>query len=313
MCIRTRKRHAQSALTAVLLACMSLPLGAARADGPTVHDRVVVARGDGYPTPQTEQPVWEVDLAAAQDWAIAVFHQGYDVGKRVAYSVGWYDPNLPGWNWDPNTYEDRVPLPEGTDDTWDPSIAADPNTGDFVAVAMGNGRPGEVLVSTLDPNYAEPRPGTWRPLRPGDDDYGADKPWIITGQQTPHGREFYVVWCMDHSDAGEPDGFGYARTVDGGVNWTDVSDMAITVDGERVTGGWCAQHTTNMADPSAPIYVAYRHGSEFRFLKGVDIQDPNDPNEPADLNNPRVTFHHLGTRVFPHFGPLGGGTSMFYL
>lgn len=61
---------------------------AARADGPTVDPRVVIARGNGYPTPETLLPVWEVDLAAAQDWAIGVFHQDVITQKRVAYSVG---------------------------------------------------------------------------------------------------------------------------------------------------------------------------------------------------------------------------------
>jgi len=124
-------------------------------------------------------------------------------------------------------------------------------------------------------------------------DRSADKPWIITGQEMAYGREFYVVWCVDKPGAGDPPGFAYARTVDGGQHWTAEPNMPIRVNGERVLGGWCAQHATVPGNPEAPIYVAYRAaGNSFRFLKGVDV----DTDLPA---NPRVSFVQLTTGIMP--------------
>ena len=57
-------------ILAVPLVIGFLASNVARADGPTVDPRVVIARGNGYPTPDRLEPVWEVDPAAAQDWAI---------------------------------------------------------------------------------------------------------------------------------------------------------------------------------------------------------------------------------------------------
>lgn len=104
----------------------------------------------------------------------------------------------------------------------------------------------------------------------------------------------------------DPLGFGYARTVDGGQHWTAEPNMPITVDGERVTGGWCAQHSTVSGNPAAPIYVGYRTApNSFRFLKGIDV----DTDLPS---NPRVRFVQLTTGVMPGNGP-GGGPGVFPL
>jgi len=101
-----------------------------------------------------------------------------------------------------------------------------------------------------------------------------DKPYLVAGEQTPSGQEFYIVYML--SDFGSVN-YKYLRSIDGGLNW---SGGLIEVGTEPVSGIFPAQPAVSGADP---LYVAYIQSviggtDRIRFLVGTDVDGPS--NEP---------------------------------
>lgn len=97
---------------------------------------------------------------------------------------------------------------------------------------------------------------------------------------------------MDNPPGPEtPGGYAYQRSTDGGVTWhpSNVDDMAIKVDGQRITGTFCAQQAL-ASDGS--YFMAYAEDllsptspQEIRFLRAVD--------DDSISGSPRLTFAKL--------------------
>lgn len=312
----TRTRHFR-----LIVVCLAATLVGGSTIAFTVYPRQIAATWGENPNDPT--PVWETAVATDGATAIAVYHRGkaeQSPKKKIAYSVGSYDPNNPSQPW---TWEEKgLIIADEYDVTFDPSIVYDPTSEEFVCVAAGYYTPDEekqIIVSFYDPNEAVPEFGAWTPvarrlddLQDPNDNALVDKPWLVAGENTIWGRELYIVWF--DAPAGEQAGYAYARSVDGGQTW---SWDEIKVDSNRITGIFCAQpacrqrvHEPNEPtydpdDPNNPfegdpLYIAYRHDNNtIGFLAGMD--DNSDPN------NPGLTFSYLtGATQIEHQAPLDG-------
>jgi len=276
----------------VLVGAAALVSKSAVAAGPTVSAWQTAAT-DGEPN----TPVYETDLAIGGDTAIAVFISNYHGSgdRKIGYSEATYDPNSDSWSWD-ETRETFIRHPdEETGDLFDPSIIYDPTNGQFVAVCQGGwdnpdeGQPDEarIFVSYFDPSQDDEF-DVWDDIAQRPEGAFMEKPWCVLGQEVNGDREYYVVW-QDRPATEQDDGYAYARSTDGGANWTWDE---IEVDNERVLGGFCAQPATDPDDRNAPLYIAYISGGDIYFLKGVD-------------DGSGVSFSRL---TMPLFIP-GGGTA----
>jgi hypothetical protein len=280
----------------LIIVCLGAIVISGSAIAFTVYPRQVAATyGED---PNDPLPVWETHVATDGTTAIAVYHRGkaeQQPIKRIAYTVGSYDPNDP--NHDPNqpwTWQEKGVIDTGIyESVWDPTIAYDPTLRRFVAAAGATDNDTEeshIVVSFYDPNDAAPGFTEWAPISWD----GADKPWLIAGEKTTWGRELYIIWGQDP--------VRYARSVKGGAD-PDPNDPntpttwgtgQITIGGDAVRGTFCAHPACRQrvnepnepTDPSDPLYIAYRRdGKTIRFLKGVD--DNTDPNSPT------LTFSYL--------------------
>lgn len=255
----------------------------------------------------TTEPLWETWLAVGPERAIAVYNWGQvavESARRVGYAVGHYngDPGVEDWEWLEEGLIRR--LSSAFDRIVDPSIVYEPagwgDSGYFVAAAFANdsdqGRRNALLISEYDLGAPDPSFTVWQPVAYRD---SLDKPWLVRGQRTAAGREYYVIWLGEKENPNLPGvwGYSYLRTRDSWQNWTqpesglpeDVGGKFVRASGQHVTGDFCAQPAINPDDPDGPLYVAYRLGDKIRFLRGVD--DDRDPGDP------RVRFSHL-LRIF---------------
>ncbi len=288
------RRQLQQISCCVLLAGTTLVSRPALAAGPTVSAWQTAAT-DGEPN----TPVFETDLAIGADRAIAVFISNYEVSgnRRISYSEGTYDPGTDFWSWD-ETREQFIRQPALVRDLFDPSVTYDPTLNRFLAVCEGYyDAPGEeddekrILFATFDATQPELGFTYWDKIaaRPRSGTF-MDKPWCVLGQEDDGNREYYVVW-WDRPATEQDRGYAYARSTDGGGNWTWDE---IEVDNERVLGGFCAQPVTDPNDVDAPLYIAYLSGGDIYFLKGVDDGDG-------------VSFSHV---TMPLYIPGGGPASV---
>ncbi len=270
---------------------MALVSNSAVAAGPTVSAWQTAAT-DGEP----DTPVFETDLAIGVDRAIAVFISNYEVSgdRKISYSEATYDGESGTWTWD-ETREQFIRQPTWVRDTFDPSIVYDPTDNQFAAVCEGGYDPpgteedeGRIMFSTFDASQPEDGFDFWRTVAQRAEGAFMDKPWCVLGQEHSGNREYYVVW-WDRPATEQDRGYAYARSTDGGDNWTWDE---IEVDNERVLGGFCAQPATDPNDPNAPLYIAYISGADIYILKGVD--------DGSEVSFSRVTM--------PLFIP-GGGTA----
>jgi hypothetical protein len=167
----------------------------------------------------------------------------------------------------------------------DPTIAADPVTGNFVIVAR---KPNSLWQATYAPGFDAF--SDWRQIA----SIGNDKPWLVAGK----GRELYLVY--EQTSGGAPFAVSWQRSRDGGETWTP--PRIAGVGGVQVPAQFCAVPAVH-AD--GPLYVAYKSPAglgTFRFLVGVD----------DDVNDDIVFAHVAGADGLPlaadvaSWGPLSG-------
>ena len=219
-------------------------------------------------------PVWETHIAAGFNQVVAVFNQGMRIPCRVGYAV--YDRAEETWS---------QATVAGDHHAIDPSIAFDhparlsipgdgplsPPPDTFVAAAL-NSDDNQIVVS----RYAEGAFETWRaavdwPDDDPPDDYYVDKPWIVPGEVDSVHREYYIVYW--HAPPDTDKGYAYLRSTNSAEDWFPPSwdhpddNGMIKVNGERVTGGFCAQPAVWGDEP---LYIAYPTVGVFRFLRGDD-------------------------------------------
>lgn len=251
--------------------------------GDETHPRHVAVWG-----PEPARTVWEPAIGVGPSGPVIVFN----VGPRTSAAVG-YAIYAPG-EWIEGLIE---PAPNRID----PSAARDPLAGDFLVTGMPI--TGTQIVAARVPG--DPYP-TWTPIYTSDTP--VDKPWVVAGETTKHGPEFYVVaWnTVEHT-------YTYQRTRDGGRTWNG-GRILLSRDPTRIVAGtWCAQPAA-VTEQDGPLYVAYAHenhaygsapedpeacrGARLRFLRGNDIDDPKDPCDGA------VEFEPLCEHQRPRgFGP----------
>jgi len=239
-----------------------------------------------------DEPVWETAIAAGGDTVVVLFNVDLRNGPtRIGYAVADYDGEG-GWDW---TAEGIVPMcPDEPnlpcfDRGIDPSIAFNPQTGTFVAAGLLR-RPGLLPTWHIGVAFYDPSQGwtPWQSVREG----GADKPWLVGGEFTQQIQEFYIV----HTGA---DGYWYLRTRNAGGDWFSGRMMVAS----RQVSGSVEQLPAVYDD--GPLYFAYKTGvsqKRIRFVKGEDIDDPNDPNDGG------VEFDWLPRAVIPG-GGLGPGST----
>jgi len=236
----------------------------AGAQGPVVYPRDTAASELG-----DQIPVWETHIAAGFNQVVAVFNQGMRIPCGVGYAV--YDRAEETWS---------QATVGGDHHAIDPSIAFDhparsipveplsPPADTFVAAAL-NSDDDQIVVS----RYAEGAFETWRAAVTWPEGYSVDKPWIVAGEEDSVHREYYIVYC--HAPPDTDKGYTYLRSTNSADDWlplwNDPNDNGmIKVNGQRVTGGFCAQPAV-WGD--GPLYIAYPTGSVFRFLRGDDRAD----------------------------------------
>lgn len=210
----------------------------------------------------------------------------------------------------------------------DPVIAADPVTGNFVAVANGfvAGDPpagNQVCVAVSRWKAVTEQWSNWTAVTPLVSGTGLDKPWIVAGEYVSGvGQEFYITYTKPQISGGAR--YGYARSVDGGETWT-TGDVTDGLTGPPFPGVPFAMHCT--VAEVGPLYAAYVHhsgsgpnGLAIRFLKGVDQPDGRVEfsqlmyPEPAPFPNPpnsaplEVTLRHLA--VGDLSGDIPGGLAV---
>ncbi len=260
---------------AALLAVAGFPAGAL-GQTPTVDSRVVAA--SGLPDPDDPnnlgEPVWETWIAAGSSKVIAVHHQevsaGGDVPQRIAYSI--FDRQSQSWSEsgivpdDPNS---------GARGLGDPSIVwLDSGTDEFVACGLVSqpGPPGRAAVGIA--RYSSGGWSSWQPLTAFLNllNVPYDKPWICAGDSYPTGRELYITFWRA-ADGGR---HRYMRTMDGGDTWI-AGDITDGLEGAYI--GTTAGNYQPAVVGDGPLYIAYvpaANTREIRFLRGSDIDDPND-------------------------------------
>ncbi len=235
--------------------------------------RLVAAPGHPDST-QKSQPVWETWIAAGAGRIVSVFHAEYGSGTRIGYAI-----------LDPNTAEsvEYGVIGSEQDDVvgvGDPSVAyVDAGTDDFLACAMVS-QDNRRAIGVADFDSAE---GTWESWRTitalggYNQAFDFDKPWLVAGGVYESKREFYVTyWQKNTVQPYGPTRHRCARSTDGGVTWT-ISDISFGIGGDVVEIRAAGYQPTVVGDE--PFYIAYTpYGSEreIRFLKGTDIDDPND-------------------------------------
>ncbi|MBU0618458.1 MAG: hypothetical protein KKI02_12140, partial [Planctomycetes bacterium] len=240
-----------------------------QAQQPTVRARRCAALGP-------DSRVTEPGLAAGPDNVVAVF---YDLDTYRAW-YGAYNMWTRRWTEgeiDPNTpYQYIVDL----------SIAHDAHDGGHMAAAKAGAR---ILTCRFvqDPSALK---GDVMPLGwviAQEHEFAVDKPWIVAGDPNlEDGQEYYVVYQVDFGGA-----YHYLHSLDGGQTWYPET---ISVDGQPVTGGFCAQPAVYQ---DGPLYVAYISGGTIYFLVGEDqpsgavafarlLRDDTTYTEPLPLSIP---------------------------
>lgn len=216
-------------LSTCLVGVAIMALMVAQSSAQTPDARVVAAVGPEQGDPNLpEPPVWETDIAAGADRIISVFiggarypYYGHMHGQ-TGYRIADLDPNG-NWVWGAEGVIPDVPH------AFDPSIAYNSITGDFVVVSLSHGPLGVAHSTPSDPNDG-PFADGWSSIDPNSALPGTDKCWLIAGEMTQEVQEFYAI---SHTQDGDPYSLVYFRSTDGGYDW---HGDYIRVDGDIATG-----------------------------------------------------------------------------
>lgn len=219
--------------------------------------RKTAATGPDVPG-QDELSTWEPVIAAGKDRIITAFNVGLRNDSRIGFAL-----TKPATSSSGNWYQQGI-VPKGVSGTSapayaiDPTIAYDSLADDFVLVGLTTQDVGSNVGFAHYKNAAGPFAGGWQPIA---NTVGADFPKLVAGEQTPTGREFYVVY---HAPGPL---LRYARSVDGGHTWT--GGLPVRINGEDVNGSYVSLAVSG----AGPLYVGYLSQSPaagFRFLRGSD-------------------------------------------
>jgi hypothetical protein len=237
------------------------------------------------------EPLWETTLAAGGETIVAVSNAGRRSGipeTHIAYAVARYLPSNDSavWTW---TREAIVPVGQFIR-AIDPSIVYDSfapqGVGEFVLAGLLTDDNDDDHIAVTRYDVAAQSWSDWVSLTgPG----GFDKPWIVKGTSTTEVQEFYIVYVG-------PGGYWYLRTTNDGLKTDDWVGGRMMVGGQQVAG--TAPHMPAVYG-DGPLYFAYRSLKRIRFVKGEDIDDPNDPNDGGVEFNWLPAAPHIGRGPSP--------------
>jgi len=251
------------------------------------------------PTQDDDKPVWETHIAAGLNRVMAVYQVGYrgdrdhEIGYAIAIAVEQAPPgdNAPSgkpWRWIEEGFVGDPNDPNGIDKPYDPTVAYDAATGNFVVAGQGSGsehcpaHPAPILAR-YDPELGWLDGGwNWIVLNgdPNDPAPCCDKPWLVAGEITgdPPEQEFYICYT------GLGGGVVCLRSTDGAATWR--GDY-VTVGGHWVYGGFPCPAVHG----DGSVYLAFIANAGYQFVRGQD-PDPNTPEDPMtwdylyDSNDP---------------------------
>ena len=218
---------------------------------PLIEIRQTAAFGLAHPS----ENVRETDVAIGPTHAMTVFIQtAGGIGYSMFDRTGWTEATLSLSGVDPSVVYDAAGA--GFVACWDQNIYAKVRRFDLATGTLGP------VVNAYT--------GT-----------GAlffDKPWIVAGRNSATTQELYAV-CIDHPFS---IGVGYARSLDGGLNWT--FGAAANSGGGIYSSSFCAQPTVDLSAAGAPLFVAYTKQSPFRFqfLGATDLATGGAVFDPLD-------------------------------
>lgn len=243
---------------------------------------VLVAQAD-YPRevaafgPEPNQPVWEPYIAVGPDAAITVFNDRWrgTATKKIGYAI--YDRASQQWT------EDLTDPNGSFSNLIDSSVAYSPATEEFLLCGLLGSEGAGVARCFDDPNDG------WTVAPWSLINMGGDRPRLVTGEVFDgQYQEHYVVAWKEG-----PDEYNYRRWRGRPEDDWEGGRIVLNRDPNKpVTGTWIAQPTVY---GDSPLYIAYVRenrdksappdepnkceGATIRFLKGTDIDDPNDPND----------------------------------
>jgi hypothetical protein len=233
-------------------------MGAGFSAAQTIDPRVVAAFG-----PQCNF-VRETAIAPGEHKAIALYIGSAQPGWQVGYGV--YDIASGAWT--------EALLPSaGFASVYDPSIAYDPTTCNFVLAAIGRNPDGRqethIVISRYEAEDCITGDGSfspWRSLYGSSVDFLIDKPWIVAGEITDGNQEFYITYIRTPQYPA-PDGWAYRRSTDGGQTWNG-GDIMVGIN--RVLGSAHFGVAQPTVANDGPLYVAYMYNNNtIRFLSGA--------------------------------------------
>ena len=253
-----------------------LALSAAAAFGQTPAPRQLAANEPDPLTPGF--PIWEPSIAVGDDRVVTAYIVGGSP-LRIGYSI-----------WDISLGKGTQGIilgPGGADSACDPSVVYDPTHDEFFVLARSGSKIRLAKLAsgatqfTLWTNIVDPQ-GPFQPRN--------DKPWLLRGELTAFGREYYATYWNEG-------GFWYLRSTDSGQTW---KGDQILIDGQQVLG-WPIAMQPTVFDARAlfAVYVKEQDGidgAELRFVRGTD--DSDDPNAPY------VSFQELRLPPPPGLGPI---------